>query len=103
MISSASNTQQYQHVGGTSSASHVAASSATSVSSASAPSTSSTGDQLEEGKNGFKNAWLRQLDQEKRVQGTGAAEEHTRVENMQQSNRSQTVADMLAQERHKKV
>jgi hypothetical protein len=101
MISSASNTQQNHHVSGTSSPSNISTSTSASVNSA--QSTSSSNDTLEESKNGFKNAWLRQLDQEKRVQGTGAAEEHKRVEHLQQTNRVQTVADMLAQERNKKV
>ena len=101
MISSASNSQQHHQVGGASSAS--AASSHTSPSVNSAPSTSTGSDQLEEGKNGFQNAWLRQLDQEKRVQGSGVAEEHKRVDNMQQAQHTQRVADLLSQERQKKV
>ncbi len=102
MISSASNSQQYHQVAGTSSAS-AAASTHASPSVNSAQSTSTGNDQLEEGKNGFQNAWLRQLDQEKRVQGSGTAEEHKRVENMQQTQHTQRVADLLSQERQKKV
>ena len=106
MISSASNSQQYGHASGTSSGTNVSSNTSSSVQSSqstqSTHSVSTGSDQLEAGSGGFRNAWARQLE-ERNVQGSGVATEHQRVENARQSQQTQTVADLLSQERQKKV